>query len=57
VIAILVGFAPTAFWAWINHDNHILWLAISAFMLTRMIVLLAQLLGTTSDSTIDINQI
>ncbi|MBW4609917.1 MAG: MATE family efflux transporter [Hassallia sp. WJT32-NPBG1] len=41
--AILLGFAPVAVWAWSAHSNHLLWLAVSAFMATRMVVLGIQL--------------
>jgi MATE family multidrug resistance protein len=41
--AILLGFAPVAIWAWSTHSDHLLWLAISAFMATRMVVLGIQL--------------
>lgn len=41
--AIFLGFTPAAFWAWSAHNNHILWLAISVFMVTRMVALIIQL--------------
>ncbi|NEU71268.1 MATE family efflux transporter [Hassallia byssoidea VB512170] len=41
--AILLGFTPVAVWAWSAHSNHLLWLAVSAFMATRMVVLGIQL--------------
>jgi len=49
--AISLGFAPVAVWAWLAHSNHLLWLAISAFMLARAVVLsflLPQTLETNS---------
>lgn len=53
---LLLGFAPAAVWAWVVHDNHILWLAISAFMVTRVVVLLVQLSGTFASDSIKINE-
>ncbi len=44
--ATLVGFAPTAFAAFLFHSNHLLWLALSLFTATRMLVLAVQLLKT-----------
>lgn len=50
--ATLLGFAPVAVWAWSAHSNHLLWLATSAFMATRVLVLGVQLPKTfESDST------
>lgn len=54
LVAISLGFAPLAVWAWLAHSNHLLWLAISAFMLTRAVVLGALLL--ISDGSIPILQ-
>lgn len=53
---ILLGFAPAVIWAWVVHDNHILWFAISAFMVTRVLVLLVQLSGTFASDSIKINE-
>ncbi len=41
--AIFLGFTPVAIWAWSTHSDHLLWLAVSAFMATRMVVLGIQL--------------
>jgi MATE family multidrug resistance protein len=41
--AILLGFAPVAVWAWLAHSNHLLWLATSALMATRVVILGVQL--------------
>jgi multidrug resistance protein, MATE family len=52
--AISLGFAPVAIWAWLAHSNHLLWFAISAFMLTRAVVLgslLPQTFETNSTTT------
>jgi MATE family multidrug resistance protein len=50
LIAVLLGFAPFALWAWHSHSNHILWLALSAFYGTKMVAIALQLLWTsTSD--------
>lgn len=38
-----IGFAPLAIASWHFHSNHILWLALSGFMLVKMIMLLWQL--------------
>ncbi|BAZ09576.1 MATE efflux family protein [Calothrix sp. NIES-4071] len=56
--AISLGFTPVAVWAWSAHSNHILWLAISAFMATRVVALAVQLpqtfeIASTVDSTLD----
>jgi multidrug resistance protein, MATE family len=34
-----LGFAPVAFAAWYFHNNHLLWLSLSMFMLVRMLSL------------------
>lgn len=49
--AILLGFTPVAVWAWSAHNNHLLWLAVSAFMATRMVVLGIQLPKTFESSS------
>lgn len=46
----LLGFAPLAIVAWHYHSNHILWLAMTVFRLTRTIVLVIQMPGTFEDS-------
>lgn len=49
--AILLGFTPVAVWAWSAHNNHLLWLAVSAFMATRMVVLGIQLPKTFASNS------
>jgi multidrug resistance protein, MATE family len=39
----LLGFAPLAVWAWQTHSNQILWLAMSAFMATKVVAIGIQL--------------
>jgi MATE family multidrug resistance protein len=56
IIGLFIGFLPSAIWAWITHNNHLLWLAISAFMVTRLVVLLLQLLEIFSNDFIKTNQ-
>lgn len=52
---ISLGFTPVAVWAWLAHSNHILWLAISAFMATRVVALAIQLPRTFEiASTVDV---
>jgi MATE family multidrug resistance protein len=46
LVAILLGFSPVAIWAWFAHNNHILWLALSMFMASRVVALAVQLPGT-----------
>jgi MATE family multidrug resistance protein len=46
LIGMLVGFAPTAILAWFFNNNHLLWLAISLYMLTVVLVLGGLLPGT-----------
>ena len=53
LVASTVGFAPTAFAAWQFHSNHILWLALSLFMATRMVTLGVQLLRTVGSDVGD----
>ncbi|MBW4627340.1 MAG: MATE family efflux transporter [Brasilonema octagenarum HA4186-MV1] len=43
LMAALLGFAPVAFWAWSAENNHLLWLATSAFMASRVLLLGVQL--------------
>ncbi|NEO91154.1 MAG: MATE family efflux transporter [Moorea sp. SIO3G5] len=43
VAAALLVFVPVAAIAWYFHNNHILWLALSSFILSRAIMLLIQL--------------
>lgn len=38
LIAVLVGFFPLGVSAWRFHDNHLLWLAYTMFMLIRMVL-------------------
>lgn len=37
LIASLVGFAPIAFWAWQSQNPHLLWLALTVFMVGRVL--------------------
>ncbi|AFZ19302.1 guanitoxin biosynthesis MATE family efflux transporter GntT [Allocoleopsis franciscana] len=41
--ATLLGFAPSAIAAWLFHSSHLLWLAMSLFMVARVITLGVQL--------------
>jgi MATE family multidrug resistance protein len=34
-----IGFAPTAFVAWSSHSNHVLWLALSLYMVISVVTL------------------
>ena len=43
LLGIILGFAPLAIASWHFHSNHILWLALSAFMFVRMSMFLWQL--------------
>lgn len=43
IIAALIGFIPLAFLAWQSQNNHLLWLALTAFMAARSITLCLQL--------------
>ena len=43
LVAIVLGFAPTAVAAWQFHSNHLLWLALSLFYAIRMVTLAVQL--------------
>jgi MATE family multidrug resistance protein len=54
LIAVLLGFAPLAVWAWHSHSNHILWLALSAFYATKMVASAVQLVWTLSNDKEDI---
>jgi multidrug resistance protein, MATE family len=51
LLAIFIGFVPTASVAWYDNSNHFLWLALSLYMITSMLVLAIQLPRTfrTSD--------
>ncbi len=42
----LLGFAPLAVWAWQAHSNQILWLAMSGFMVTKMVAIAIQVPST-----------
>lgn len=46
----LLGFAPLAVVAWHSHSNHILWLAMLMFRLTRTLVLVVQVSRTLEDN-------
>lgn len=37
IISSLVGFAPVAFWAWQSQNPHLLWLALTLFMVGRVL--------------------
>src|SRR5919199_1314259 len=37
-ISFVVVFTPIAVWGWYVHNNHILWLSVSAFMLVRAVM-------------------
>jgi MATE family multidrug resistance protein len=37
IISSLVGFAPVAFWAWHSQNPHLLWLALTLFMVGRVL--------------------
>lgn len=43
LIAFIIGFAPTAFFAWKFQSNHILWLALCLYLLARIIGFAVQL--------------
>ncbi|MHC5610009.1 MAG: guanitoxin biosynthesis MATE family efflux transporter GntT [Nostoc sp.] len=54
LVAVVLGFSPVAIWAWFAHNNHILWLALSMFMVSRVVALAVQLPGTfETDSKAD----
>lgn len=55
--ATFLGFAPVAVWAWSAHSNHLLWLATSAFMATRVVVLGAQLPQTFENNSTAVSQL
>lgn len=46
IFAALVGFAPLALFAWHQHSNPLLWLALSGYMVGRMVALGAQVPAT-----------
>ncbi|MBD2679119.1 MATE family efflux transporter [Nostoc paludosum FACHB-159] len=56
LIATLLGFVPVALCTWFTHNNHLLWLATSAFMATRMVVLAVQLPETLEGDSIGTSQ-
>lgn len=43
LLGLAIGFAPLAIASWHFHSNHILWSALSAFMLVRMVTMVWQL--------------
>ncbi|MDZ8027515.1 MAG: guanitoxin biosynthesis MATE family efflux transporter GntT [Nostoc sp. DedQUE01] len=47
----LLGFAPLAVWAWQAHSNQILWLAMSGFMVTKMVAIAIQVPRTLQNDT------
>ncbi|MFN6473550.1 MAG: guanitoxin biosynthesis MATE family efflux transporter GntT [Nostoc sp. SerVER01] len=47
----LFGFAPLAVWAWQAHSNQILWLAMSGFMVTKMVAIAIQVPRTLQNDT------
>lgn len=49
LVSVIFGFAPLAFIAWYYHNNHILWLALSVWAATRMVVLVMQVPSTLKD--------
>ncbi len=46
LISVIVGFMPLALVAWYYQSNHILWLAVSVWAATRMVVLAVQVRST-----------
>lgn len=52
LIALGLGFAPTATFAWYLQSNHLLWLAISVYMI-MVVIVLGGLLPNTLRSSID----
>jgi MATE family multidrug resistance protein len=46
LISVIFGFVPLAVVAWYYHNNHILWLAVSVWAATRMVMLALQVPGT-----------
>jgi MATE family multidrug resistance protein len=50
LISSLLGFAPVALAAWYFHNNHILWLAMSVFMVTKSMMLGIELPRTFKNS-------
>jgi MATE family multidrug resistance protein len=53
ILAALVGFAPVAAVAWQLRSNHLLWLALSLFMLARVLTLGIQVPKTVKKPTLD----
>jgi len=49
LISVIFGFVPLAVVAWYYHNNHILWLAVSVWTATRMVVLAVQVPGTLKE--------
>ena len=43
LISALIGFTPMAIAAWYFHNNHLLWLSLSLFMVARALTLGLQL--------------
>ncbi len=52
LIGTFLGFAPLAVSAWYFHSNHILWLAVSAFMATRAVMLGVELPRTFKNNSL-----
>ncbi len=51
LIASLVGFAPIAFWAWHSQNPHLLWLALTLFMVGRVLPMAIAIPPTLVGST------
>jgi len=55
LISLIFGFIPLALLTWYYHINHFLWLAMSMFMLIRMVVLGIQLPRTFGSNIISVS--
>lgn len=55
LISFIIGFAPTAFFAWKLQSNHILWLALCLYLLARIIGFVIQLPKTFRSDVKDDN--
>ncbi len=51
LLGLVIGFAPLAISSWYFHSNHILWLALSAFMLVRVVTMGWQLPRTFQETS------
>ncbi|MEK0178205.1 MAG: MATE family efflux transporter [Oscillatoriales cyanobacterium] len=49
LISVIFGFVPVSVVAWYYQNNHILWLAVSVWAATRMVMLAVQVPGTLKD--------